>query len=131
MLSTARKISETLKMAAAGSQRLSRPVEGNETLFEALVCEFHWSRLLHREVGAITCCMNTKSRFRAHLDAQVMRFDTHESMLPVCCETARTLLAKCTPLAVAAAIGPKSIWQILRDTKKARAFYLDSAHVFK
>jgi len=52
MLSALRKISETSKSPRRAVSVSNEPVEGND-LFEALVCEFHWTAL---QIGAITCC---------------------------------------------------------------------------
>jgi hypothetical protein len=54
MLSAFRKISEPSRFQRQPVRVSDEPVEGN-ALFEALVCEFHWSVL---QIGAITCCMN-------------------------------------------------------------------------
>ena len=53
MLSALRKVVSP-PQASARPPSPSSPIEGN-ALFEALVCDFHWTAL---EIGAITCCMN-------------------------------------------------------------------------
>jgi hypothetical protein len=53
MLSALLKFSEPAKLRSAPMSS-NEPVEGN-ALFEALVCEFHWTAL---QIGAISCCMN-------------------------------------------------------------------------
>jgi len=53
MIGALRKFSEPAKTWRAPISS-SEPLMGN-ALFEALVCEFHWTAL---QVGAISCCMN-------------------------------------------------------------------------
>lgn len=53
MLSALLKFSEPAKSRPAPISS-NEPIEGN-ALFEALVCEFHWTTL---QIGAISCCMN-------------------------------------------------------------------------
>ncbi len=57
MPATNRKYSETPRNVLARGSISSGPGEGN-ALFEALVCEFHWTAL---QVGAITSCMNASA----------------------------------------------------------------------
>jgi hypothetical protein len=54
MLSALRKISESSRSQHQPLRVSEEPADGN-ALFEALVCEFHWTAL---QIGAITCCMN-------------------------------------------------------------------------
>jgi hypothetical protein len=54
MLSALRKVVGSPQTSARQPASPSSPTEGN-ALFEALVCDFHWTAL---EIGAITCCMN-------------------------------------------------------------------------
>jgi len=54
MLSALRKFSEPARVPQRSTAPAKGPIEGN-ALFEALVCEFHWTAL---QIGAISCCMN-------------------------------------------------------------------------
>jgi len=54
MLSALRKFSEPARAIRQSTAPAKGPIEGN-ALFEALVCEFHWTAL---QIGAIACCMN-------------------------------------------------------------------------
>jgi PilZ domain-containing protein len=54
MLSALRKFSEPVRPPMPPMVSANDEIEGN-ALFEALVCEFHWTAL---QIGAISCCMN-------------------------------------------------------------------------
>lgn len=54
MLRALRNISEPSRSSFRGTRISNEPDEGN-ALFEALVCEFHWTAL---QVGGIAACMN-------------------------------------------------------------------------
>ena len=53
MFNVLRKRTET-GQEATGPRVSTQPMEGN-TLFEAMICEFHWTAL---QIGAVTACMN-------------------------------------------------------------------------
>ena len=88
MLSALRKISETSRSPRRAVSVSNEPVEGND-LFEALVCEFHWTAL---QIGAITCCMNASlASGRTWMLRSCINLVPVES---VCCETGAALLAR-------------------------------------
>lgn len=123
MLSALRKISETSKSPRRAVSVSNEPVEGND-LFEALVCEFHWTAL---QIGAITCCMNASlASGRTWMLRSCINLVPVESV--VVKQALRSWQDLELPRELAAAIG--RIYFDLSDAKRLALPLIDSAGVF-
>jgi len=123
MLSALRKISETSKSPRRAVSVSNEPVEGND-LFEAFVCEFHWTAL---QIGAITCCMNASlASGRTWMLRSCINLVPVESV--VVKQALRSWQDLELPRELAAAIG--RIYFDLSDAKRLALPLIDSAGVF-
>jgi hypothetical protein len=103
--------------------RPSSPTEGN-ALFEALVCDFHWTAL---EIGAITSCMNASL-----ISGQTWMLRSCRNLVPVQSTLVKLALSSWQntglPRELAAEIG--SIYLNLADAKDLALPLINSAGVF-